>query len=676
MRLQSLMEIFSLVNGMEAVLHSPGGEDIVTGPLKELFGTRTDPYTNNALMLGMSERLPELARRISTDFMEEQTRIALTSAVESITFCVNDTLASLHKAAPPELRVLFWWPMKVLREFLDLAVTGHPLALVILAYYDILLVWGESEYWFFEDWAENLINAIVEKIFSIIIGGAFLTSGGTYGIKGLPRPPNAVRQPGEIPYVSNLPVRKEISTLTDSDDSDERKQGTLFVLALERFKLMSVSEKLSYFQIASIHGFPEVAWDGVPELKHAPDAETNKAGDQPSSGYYNHNSLNFPAWHWPSTHLGEYEAHHLRLGEQNGFSASEAEDWYAVAETWRMPYWDWARHQKYIEDLVCPQILTQGPVHSFPPHAVKDYHPPSGLYANPFWNFENPEKDEKTGKPLPFGTMPDNKERWNIKDNQIVHDEFPLQEACDWAPGYNTTWGQFASTKWIAEGNGCPETGYISLGYIHNNIHNLTGGSDYATGMGHMSDVPVAAFDPIFWLHHVQIDRLLAIRQCLNPKLWFDKKRSYEPDSTGTKGPHVADDKETDPLEPFHRKNNDQLNYQYDDLAELANKNVLKHGRFIKEEYKKELRAHVNSIYPGTGYLIQEMNERNEMPDGFEPSNGKTGEWHGYISNVAYDRYAMDGLSYTIDLVDRWARIPPTSTSTTTWATCTFSEED
>ncbi|KAM0549462.1 hypothetical protein ACHAPJ_009448 [Fusarium lateritium] len=421
-----------------------------------------------------------------------------------------------------------------------------------------------------------------------------------------------------------------------------------------------------------------------------------------------------------------------------------------------MPYWDWARHQQCSEDLVCPPILTQGPVRIYPPAAVGDHYPPSGLYANPFWNFENPEKDEKTGKPLTFGSMPDNKAKWNIKDNPIVHEEFPLQEGCDWAPwsktsgtsrygifksknvnpaekdpanhftglqgvnnswqannrlatvqehgpdgkpqwstmdkyskdytwnpgtltdavnrmyckGYNTTWGQFASTKWIAEGNGCPETGYISLEYIHNNIYNLTGGSDYATGMGHMSDVPVAAFDPIFWLHHVQlalasqIDRLLAIWQCLYPELWFDKEWSDEPDSTDTQGAHVADDKETDPLEPFHRKDNDpdkevwtakacrdwtELNYQYDDLAELAYKNVLKHGRFIEEEYKKELRAHVNSIYPGTSHLIQEMKKRNEMPDGLGPSIGKTGEWNDYIINVMYDRYALDGLSYTIE---------------------------
>jgi hypothetical protein len=75
---------------------------------------------------------------------------------------------------------------------------------------------------------------------------------GTYGIRGLPRPQNATRRPGEIPYVPNLPVRKEISSLANSNDPDERKQWTLFILALERFKRMPVDDKLSYFQIAGI----------------------------------------------------------------------------------------------------------------------------------------------------------------------------------------------------------------------------------------------------------------------------------------------------------------------------------------------------------------------------------------------------------------------------------------
>ncbi|KAF5672507.1 tyrosinase precursor [Fusarium heterosporum] len=230
--------------------------------------------------------------------------------------------------------------------------------------------------------------------------------------------------------------------------------------------------------------------------------------------------------------------------------------------------------------------------------------------------------------------------------------------------GYNSTWGNFASTKWIAESEGYPETGYISLEYIHNNVHNLTGGSDYAVGMGHMSDVPVAAFDPIFWLHHVQIDRLLAIWQCLYPELWFDKEQSVTSDLDNSKRQNVADDKETDLLHPFHTKHNDpenevwtsqacrdwtDMNYQYDDLAELAEELVRSNGKFDEEAYKNELHAHINALYPGTGNMIQSITEHGVDPVGLQASNGDTGSWNDYIINVMYDRYAMDGLSYTIE---------------------------
>lgn len=46
----------------------------------------------------------------------------------------------------------------------------------------------------------------------------------------------------------------------------------------------------------------------------------------------------------------------------------------------------------------------------------------------------------------------------------------------------------------------------------------MAGGSDYATGMGHMSDVPVAAFDPIFWLHHVSVSNIAWLRNLTNIK--------------------------------------------------------------------------------------------------------------------------------------------------------------
>ena len=46
---------------------------------------------------------------------------------------------------------------------------------------------------------------------------------------------------------------------------------------------------------------------------------------------------------------------------------------------------------------------------------------------------------------------------------------------------------------------------YFSLEGIHNMIHDGTGGSYDVKPVyteGHMAEVPWAAFDPIFWLHH------------------------------------------------------------------------------------------------------------------------------------------------------------------------------
>ena len=62
---------------------------------------------------------------------------------------------------------------------------------------------------------------------------------------------------------------------------------------------------------------------------------------------------------------------------------------------------------------------------------------------------------------------------------------------------YITTFEQFATTKYVA--SGVPAS-YLNLEYIHNNIHNWTGGFD--AFIGHMTEVPVAGFDPIFWMHH------------------------------------------------------------------------------------------------------------------------------------------------------------------------------
>lgn len=73
-----------------------------------------------------------------------------------------------------------------------------------------------------------------------------------YNIKGLPRPSDAKSKTDKIPYVPNLPLRYEVSELASSPKPGLRKQWTLFVLGLEKFKGKPVDAKLSYFQVAGI----------------------------------------------------------------------------------------------------------------------------------------------------------------------------------------------------------------------------------------------------------------------------------------------------------------------------------------------------------------------------------------------------------------------------------------
>lgn len=62
---------------------------------------------------------------------------------------------------------------------------------------------------------------------------------------------------------------------------------------------------------------------------------------------------------------------------------------------------------------------------------------------------------------------------------------------------YLTNYAAFATARWIPRQ---VPTDYISLENVHNSIHTATGGLRNA--YGHMQSVPVAAFDPIFWIHH------------------------------------------------------------------------------------------------------------------------------------------------------------------------------
>ncbi|KAK6527368.1 hypothetical protein TWF281_010548 [Arthrobotrys megalospora] len=86
-------------------------------------------------------------------------------------------------------------------------------------------------------------------------------------------------------------------------------------------------------------------------------------------------------------------------------------------------------------------------------------------------------------------------------------------------PGYLDEYEAFSTAQFTD--NSKPVES-LSLEDVHNNLHGWVG------GIGHMSNVPTSAFDPIFWLHHANYDRLLALWQQTHPGKRI--KESYEGD--------------------------------------------------------------------------------------------------------------------------------------------------
>lgn len=53
---------------------------------------------------------------------------------------------------------------------------------------------------------------------------------------------------------------------------------------------------------------------------------------------------------------------------------------------------------------------------------------------------------------------------------------------------------------------------------------------------GHMSYIPYSAFDPIFFLHHANVDRIFAMWQAIHPESWVEPQPAVLPSYTISKG--------------------------------------------------------------------------------------------------------------------------------------------
>jgi tyrosinase len=219
-------------------------------------------------------------------------------------------------------------------------------------------------------------------------------------------------------------------------------------------------------------------------------------------------ALTFPTWHRPYLALFEQTLASYfpeiiqEISAKNhafGNSLNQA------SKTWRLPYWDWCLYPKIPEEFSLKEIyLYQDGDLKKLPNPLQGYKFKTGPILGPWaTTIRQPSNDD------PPVSQPDvvNGKLGSEQLKTLVMQLFPQ-------PLYTITpWYHFSNSNWDKVHR---EQGHLtSIEHIHDIIHGDVGGS------GHMGYTSVAAFDPIFWVHHCQVDRLFALWQAAYPNVYF-----------------------------------------------------------------------------------------------------------------------------------------------------------
>lgn len=300
----------------------------------------------------------------------------------------------------------------------------------------------------------------------------------------------------------------------------------------------NASDKLSFYQIAAIHGGPYQAWDGVTGNVTFP------------SGYATHRSVLFPVWHRPYLALFEQIISGCAVKLAKEYDEDVRKAYEDAASVLRIPYWDWAAKPWL------PAIVAQ------PFRTVRT---PKGLanITNPLHQFTFPE-----------GTVD------GLRAAAAIHKEDPIiwttgaTMRCPQLADHNGTVSDQLGTlnttlrtyQLFTELDGDYEhfasIGYwdvhhrISLENVHNSVHLAVGtemtieeGAEWARSRlcGHMGS-DFASFDPLFFLHHANIDRIFALWQAVFPDSYVTPRISDL--GTYLRPANLTDNIDT-PLQPF-----------------------------------------------------------------------------------------------------------------------------
>lgn len=409
--------------------------------------------------------------------------------------------------------------------------------------------------------------------------------------------------------------RLEIRELKKNAD-----QWNLYLLGMERFQAKSKSDRLSYYQIAGVHGVPFVTWNNFPTPL------TNRAGFCP------HAQSLFGSWHRPYLAVFEQALYQSIQEVIATFPSGQQQRWRNAASTFRMPYWDWATvalggpnvpaeitTQRVTVTKPSGQVTINNPLYSY----TWGNSLPAEIGSGPYNSFattlrrpiSNPTRSNDRELNSRFGAI-----RNELRDR--VYSLFASKQS----------WG-YASTSQIGvqvrDNLGSRTDSFES---IHDLIHVTAGGESG----GHMYFLDYSSFDPIFWLHHTNVDRLLAMYQLIVPNSYVANGNINRPMAQWNQGEGKNGNS---PLKPFTK----DTSGNYFTSGDVRETRTL--GYFYPETRDRtasQVSQAVTSLY-GNG---KRLSKRDPATGRHLGRRFEEGDYNTVLSVVA-DKYALSG-SYVV----------------------------
>ena len=286
-----------------------------------------------------------------------------------------------------------------------------------------------------------------------------------------------------------IPQRLEIRTFIQNTT-----RCNIYLIALERMQQMRTDQPLSYYRISAIHG-TNLIWNN--------DTGGNYLN---GNGYCYHGDKLFLPWHRPYISLYEKTLLDLATTIVEEFPAGIIKsDHLATLATWRMPYWDWAMNASI------PGIMSRTTVSV---RRMQNGTLTTVTIPNPLasYCFQIPNDRNTVIVPSICRTIQTVRNpivqnnmyvtQADLTNSRMIGIESDLKSGVYDALTLATDYNSFSNTAAVP----------FSIAGVHNVIHMAIGGDQ-----GHMTDLNFAAFDPIFYLHHGNIDRLFAMWQALHP---------------------------------------------------------------------------------------------------------------------------------------------------------------